>query len=188
MIYFLRHGIDDEGYVGGWSDAGLLEEGIEQIKKATSFIQSSQLEINKIYSSDIKRAVDSTIIANQSLKLPIVYDKSLRELNKGDLTGMITSEAIIKYQDFYNHVGIDSKYPNGESMIEFYERSKILLSKIMNNNYDKSLIVTHRGIINMIYYILNNIELDMDKKRFGVTHASIHELDIKKKVIRRIYG
>ena len=39
----------------------------------------------------------------------------------------------------------------------------------------------------MIYYLLNDIELDMNKERFDVTHASIHELDIKSKKIRRIY-
>ncbi len=31
---------------------------------------------------------------------------------------------------------------------------------------DGTLLVTHRGVINMIYLILNNIELDMDKKQF----------------------
>ena len=56
----------------------------------------------------------------------------------------------------------------------------------MKKYEDNSLIVTHRGVINMIYYILTNTPLDMDKKRFDVDHLSIHELDLNKKVIRRI--
>jgi hypothetical protein len=38
-----------------------------------------------------------------------------------------------------------------------------------------------------MYYILNNIELDMDKEKFLVAHASVHEMDIEKRLIRRIY-
>ena len=28
MIYLMRHGQDDENYIGGWSDVSLLSEGI----------------------------------------------------------------------------------------------------------------------------------------------------------------
>ena len=56
----------------------------------------------------------------------------------------------------------------------------------MKKYEDNSLVVTHRGVINTIYYYLNNIPLDMDKKKFNVDHLSIHELDIQKKLIRRI--
>lgn len=187
MIYFLRHGLDDERYVGGWSDVGLIEEGIKQVEQSALFIKN-QIVINKIYSSDIRRAVESALIVSNSINVPIIYDRDLRELDKGELTGMLSIEAVIKYSEFYKDITTTSKYPNGESMVELYERSKILLEKLISGNYDNSLLVTHRGIINMLYYILNNIELDMDKKRFGVTHASVHELDVKKKVIRRIYG
>ena len=69
-------------------------------------------------------------------------------------------------------------------MIMFYKRVVKWLDKV--KDYDNSLIVTHRGFINMIYFYLNNIELSMDKEQFDVTHASIHMLDINKKKIRRI--
>ena len=67
----------------------------------------------------------------------------------------------------------------------FPKRIKVLLETLKEK--DNTLIVTHRGVINMIYYILNEIEIDMDKEKFNVTHASLHELDINKKLIRRIY-
>ncbi len=69
-------------------------------------------------------------------------------------------------------------------MYDLYKRIKILLGNIKDNN---TLYVTHRGVINMIYYILKDINLDMDKEKFNVTHASLHELDLNKKLIRRIY-
>ena len=51
---------------------------------------------------------------------------------------------------------------------------------------DDTLLITHRGVINMIYFITLNKELDMNKKQFNVDTASIHELDKNLKKIRRI--
>ena len=61
-------------------------------------------------------------------------------------------------------------------MKDLYERIK----KIDFNKYDNSIIVTHRGVINMLYVLLNNDELTMDKEKYGVIHASIHKLENKK--------
>lgn len=185
MIYLVRHGLDDEKYIGGWSNVDLTEEGIRQVKESTNFIVSNNLKVERIVSSDIKRAVTTTGIINEKLQLDITYDKGLRELDKGDYTGIKKSDLSIEELARIKNFGIDDRYPNGESMIEFYERMKIFYEKIME--YDNALLVTHRGVINMFYYLLNDIKLSMDKKRFGAEHASIHELDIEKKMIRRIY-
>ena len=36
-------------------------------------------------------------------------------------------------------------------------------------------------------YELDYSSINIDKEKFNVTHGSIHELDIKKRLIRRIY-
>lgn len=183
MIYLMRHGLDDEKYVGGYSNVGLIDIGIKQVKDSVGFIK--KLNINRIVCSDIFRAKQTGEIINEDLKLEINYTSSLRELNKGLLNGMDKQLAKILYPNYFNNLTISDRYPDGESMKDLYNRIKLLLDDI--DKYDNSLLVTHRGVINMIYYLLNNIELDMDKRRFDVTHASIHELDIKQKSIRRIY-
>ena len=35
MIYFLRHGLDDERYVGGYSNVGLTKEGIIGVRESS---------------------------------------------------------------------------------------------------------------------------------------------------------
>lgn len=184
MIYLLRHGLDDERFIGGYSDVTLEEEGIRQIKDARDFIIRNNLNIDKIYSSDIKRAKQSAEIINERINVPIIYTKELRELDKGDLTGLEKYYAYRKYPEFNNLKDVLKRYPNGESMQDLYDRVNLLLQKLKDNN---SLFVTHRGVINMFYYILNNIKLDMDKKKFNVTHGSIHKLDINNKKIKRIF-
>ena len=70
-------------------------------------------------------------------------------------------------------------------MIELYKRQEKVLKWLLT--LDRALIVTHRGPINMYYFYLNHELLTNDKKRFGVTHASLHELDSKQKVLKKIF-
>ena len=184
MIYLMRHGLDDENYIGGWSDIDLTSDGKKQIIESTEFIIKNKLPINKIISSDIKRAVTTSKIVNKKLQVPIYYSDKLRELDKGVYTGRLKSTLSIKDISFIKNLTIYDKYPEGESMIELYKRMKLFLNTIKEDNI---LLITHRGVINMFYYILNDIFVDMDKEKFGVEHGSIHEMNISKKFIRRIY-
>lgn len=185
MIYLLRHGLDDESYIGGWSNVDLTHEGLKQVKKTTKYIVDNKLFINKIISSDIKRAQTTANIVNEKLNVDITIDKNLRELNKGIYTGIKKTLLSDKELKDINNYTIYDRYPNGESMYDLYKRIKILMSTLKEK--DNILIVTHRGVINMIYYILNEFNIDMNKERFNVTHASLHELDLNKNLIRRIY-
>lgn len=186
MIYLLRHGLDDENYIGGHSNIPLTETGINQIKDSALYIFNN-LEIDNIYTSDIKRAQESAEIVNELLNKEIILDKNLRELDKGLLTGKdkktLTKEEIKNL----NTKDINEKISSGESMQDLYNRVTKLLEGDYFNNKDKSLIVTHRGFINMIYYYLNNEPLTMNKELYNVDHASIHKLDIKNKKIEKIY-
>ncbi len=184
MIYLLRHGLDDESFIGGYSNVGLIPEGKIQVNSSAKWLKENITRINRIYSSDVKRAIESAEIVNHYLKLDIEYTRDLRELNKGLLNGMPKSEAELLYPDYIDVKDIHLKYPSGESMLDLYKRIKIFLDNI--SKYDDSLLVTHRGVINMIYTLLNNDILSMDKKRYNVVHASIHELDLEKNKIRRI--
>ncbi len=184
MIYLLRHGEDDETYIGGHSDVALTNNGILQIQKIADELKNSNYKIDRIISSDIKRAKQTAEIVNKDFKLPVEYTTMLRELDKGKLNGMLVTEANKVYPEYEDVSDINLVYPDGESMKTFYERIKRDVDKILA--LDNSLIVTHRGVINMLYFILNNIEPNMDKKQFGVTHASFHELDPVNKVIRKI--
>lgn len=185
LIYFIRHGQDDEEYIGGWSDVTLTEEGIEEIKKTSTWIQNN-LNIKMIVTSDISRATETAQIIGEKLNLDYLENESLREQNKGDFNGLkktlLNKEKLV----FLKNVTIYTIFPNGESLMDLKVRIESIMEKILALD-DDTLIVTHRGVINMIYIILNHLELTMDKEKFDVTHGSIHELDKEKRLIRRIY-
>jgi broad specificity phosphatase PhoE len=184
MIYFLRHGLDDETYIGGWSKVDLIPEGIKQVQEISKHIKDLKLNINKIYSSDVKRAVSTAKIVSKELNIKPELKKELRELNKGLLTGIKVEIAKTKHPELFDSIEVHDKYPEGESMLDLHERTKALLEDIIKE--DNILIVTHRGVINMMYYHLHEIDPCMNKERFQVTHASLHELNPKTKVIRKI--
>lgn len=185
MIYILRHGLDDERFIGGWSDVELTEEGKKQVKRTIDFMKKHQIIFDRIYSSDIKRAVETAELVSDAYHIPIELQPCLRELDKGLLTGMLKEQAEELYPEYIENVGIYTSYPKGESMLALYKRQKEVLEWILG--LERCLIVTHRGPINMYYFYLNHEPLSNDKKRFGVTHASLHELDSKKKVLKKIY-
>ena len=183
-IYLLRHSLDDESYVGGYSDVSLTKEGIRLINSIKP--QIVKLSINKIYTSDVKRAIQTADIVNESLKVNVSLDPKLRELDKGRLNGRKKDTLTKDEENNLYTSDINEKIGGAESMQDFYNRVKILLDSGYFDDKVASLLVTHRGFINMLYYILNDIPLSMNKERFGVTHASVHELDIKEKVIKKI--
>ena len=183
MIYFLRHGLDDESYIGGWSNVSLTKEGILEVKNVASRLKD--FPIKKIISSDVLRARETSEIVSTILDVPVTYTDRLRELNKGILNGMDKEEAKEKYNEYLSTKDITKIFPEGESLLDLYNRIKIYLEEILKE--DDTLFITHRGVINMIYFILNDIPLDYNKKRFGVTHASLHELDKEKMKIKKLF-
>ena len=180
----MRHGQDDEYYIGGWSDVRLIDKGIEDVKNNAVWIKDN-LNIKKIICSNVLRCRETTKIVNGKLNVDVEYTDNLREQNKGLLNGVKKCEAYKSYKEFLNNIHIYSKYPNGESLLDLYNRIKVYLEYILRMD-DDTLLITHRGVINMIYFITLNKELDMNKKQFNVDTASIHELDKNLKKIRRI--
>ena len=192
MIYFLRHGLDDERFIGGWSHMGLTWEGKSQVKEALSFLKEHPIHFDRIYTSDLPRALETAQMVQREFEVPIIEDERLRELNKGDLNGMYIVKANLKYHygKFLQNMTVDTKYPNGESFRDFWERMASTLPYFLEQ--DDALIVTHRGVINYLYYQMNGmfmdgIPTDTNKEQFNVTHASIHEYEPKTKQIQKIY-
>lgn len=184
MIYLIRHGMDDERFIGGYSEVGLTDVGVIQIEEVGKWIIEQGFDIRNIYTSDIVRAIESARIVNKYLNLNICIDNKLREQNKGLLNGMDRLVAYDIYSEYVNTSDVNLRYPEGESLMDLYLRIKDLLLDI--SKYDNSLLFTHRGVINMIYYLTNDMVLDMNKGRYNVLHGSVHELDVEKLKIRRI--
>ena len=182
-IVFVRHGKDDDAYRGGWSSLGLLDEGKRQSQAVADYFRTtSEYKIEYIVSSDLNRTIETAEYIATALDLPIHTDTRLRETNNGDLAGMLNSEALVIFPGlFWNTLAMDEAYPNGESPAAFYLRIKewfddIIKSSLTNNG--DLLVVTHGGVINIIYYLVKELEWTNKKPQFPIDKCSIHVLNV----------
>lgn len=183
-IIFIRHGKDDDRYRGGWSNLDLIPEGVVQAKKLAKHLKEneSNYNISHIIASDLPRTMTTANFISSELVLPIIKDSRIREIDNGDLAGMLNDDALNRYPGlFFNTLEMDEPYPNGESPNDFYFRIKNWFDNyILNyqNMESNVLVVTHSGVINIIYHIVKNIEWSNKTKPFKVSNCSIHILNV----------
>lgn len=184
-ILFVRHGKDSDQHRGGWSQLDLLPEGKREAKMLADYLvqHKEDYHFTKMITSDLKRAETTATILVEALQLPLEKESSLRETNNGDLAGMLNSEADQKFPRLYfRSLAMDEHYPNGESPREFYQRIKTWFQRFLqeNNNSDETqIVVTHGGVINIIYHLVNQIEWTNKSNLFHVKHCSISLLNTK---------
>ena len=184
-LLFVRHGKDSDQHRGGWSQLDLLPEGKREAKTLADYLvqHKEDYHFTKIITSDLKRAETTATILVEALQLPLEKESSLRETNNGDLAGMLNSEADQKFPRLYfRSLAMDEHYPNGESPREFYQRIKTWFQRFLQENDDSDetqIVVTHGGVINIIYHLVNQIEWTNKSNLFHVKHCSISLLNTK---------
>lgn len=190
-IYLVRHGDDDEKYRGGWSDLPLIEEGIEKAKKLAEFLKDNEdVKVDKIISSDLKRAKMTTEIINEKLNLDVCYDSSIRENNNGIFAGMLNEEAIKNYPNaFFSKLKYNERFPDGESPKEFFHRIREAFFRILkeNKNVENLMIVTHAGVISIIYHIIEKKRWSNRKKSVKIPKTSITKIEKEKNELKIVY-
>ena len=184
-LLFVRHGKDSDQHRGGWSQLDLLPEGKREAEELADYLvrYKEDYHFTKMITSDLKRAETTATILAETLQLPLKKESALRETNNGDLAGMLNSEADQKFPRLYfRSLAMDEHYPNGESPREFYQRIKTWFQRFLqeNNNSDETqIVVTHGGVINIIYHLVNQIEWTNKSNLFKVKHCSISLLNTK---------
>ena len=178
-ILFVRHGKDSDQHRGGWSQLDLLPEGKREAEALADYLaqHKEDYHFTKIITSDLKRAETTATILAETLQLPLEKERDLRETNNGDLAGMLNSEADQKFPRLYfRSLAMDEHYPNGESPREFYQRIKTWFQLFLQENNDSAetqIVVTHGGVINIIYHLVNKREWTNKSRLFLVKHCSI---------------
>jgi len=137
----------------------------------------SRYKIDKIYSSDLKRAKGTAKILSKKFGAPIKYSRRLREVNYGRLSG--EKKAIIRKKYPKYHIDAEFVHPGGESFNQLQHRVKIFVKSISDTD-EKALIVTHAGCLRALYSICKkeNIQKNIN---LDVKHESVLKCDIKKK-------
>ena len=104
-LVLLRHGQSEwnlENKFTGWTDVDLTEKGEAEAKNAGRLIKNEKIKIDLVFTSVLKRAVNTMNICLSNLddnNPEIVQDWRLNERHYGSLQGLNKSETAEKYGD-----------------------------------------------------------------------------------------
>lgn len=181
MIFLMRHGEDDPNRLGGWSAAGLTEEGKRQAEEAAEKLRRDFCSIRRLYASDLPRALETAQIVGAALGLKAELLPAFRETNNGELAGMEKSEARERYPGVYfAGLGFEERYPGGESPREFRDRIEAAWSVFRAEQEalgGDALLVTHAGVINVIMCRENGVTFTNRTMAYRTGFAGMVQVD-----------
>ncbi|MGN0383581.1 MAG: histidine phosphatase family protein [Eubacterium sp.] len=145
-IYLIRHGRQCSKACN--VDVSLDEAGRKQAALAGDRLKNYGIEL--LYSSHLKRAVETADIINDYINVEHVILPQLRESDFGILTGMMDEEIKQQFPELSRQrilMEEDIPYLGGENGQMVYDRAFPVIEKIAHSGVGAVAIVTHGGVI-----------------------------------------
>lgn len=157
-LILARHGETDwahEGRIQGHAQIELNQAGITQAIRLANKLRFTN--IDRIYSSDLRRALQTAQIVSDVKKIPVQGLATLREKDYGWRQGKTWSEAYLEGV-ILPPAAATNPLPEGELPEHFRKRIIDQIGLIVAENSDKvSLVITHAGAIDAIIQQVLNI-------------------------------
>ncbi|MGL5000923.1 MAG: histidine phosphatase family protein [Cetobacterium sp.] len=171
-IYFVRHGEtvwNTLKIFQGRSNSPLTSLGIEQAKKLSLHLEN--VEFNKVYSSPLGRAIQTTQLILGDRALEILPIDEFQEINMGKVEGIPRADFENNYPIEYHNFWHDATNYNpeayeGESYEEILKRVQRGLNKLISENSDGNILVISHGVtLKAIFNLINNKGIDEFSKQ-----------------------
>lgn len=177
MIYVVRHGEtiqNASNCLCGRINSPLTEEGIKQAEVVRDMFKEKNIDL--IISSPLDRCkMTAETIGDKAI--PIIYSDKLLGRDHGEFTGV--SRFDMPYDEYWNIIK-DVHYESAESVKDLYNRAASLIEEIKLNYKDKNVIlVTHSGIMRMLYYYFNGIPEDGILAAVTIKNCQVYEYEIE---------
>lgn len=151
-LILIRHGRtlwNSSGKFQGQSDIELSQEGISQAEKLAENFPVTH--IDRVYSSNLKRAYITGEIIAKKFNVPIIKDKRLCEVSFGSWEGLTYDEIHEKWpneiETMFSTPDVLTM-PEGESFAQVQKRGVEALLDIVNQHPDETIAITaHGGIL-----------------------------------------
>lgn len=194
-LFLIRHGetfANRLNYMQGTLDTKitcLTARGIKQAQSYRTWAQDKK--INRVYTSPLKRAYETTQIICANNPLPIIVDKRLTELSYGRWNGKSIVKLEKQYAKYFD-IETDDVRPfsvtmsKGESFSHAWRRLRSFLDEVTAQNPKENvLVVTHGWVIkNMVALCLQNTNNFSFKnpRNLSLTKIEIDNSSKKRKV------
>ncbi len=179
--YFVRHGeipSNVRKIYAGCSEEGLTARGWQQAREAAEGLAC--FEIGNIYTSPLKRAVQTAEIIGGFLNKQPATEENFKEMRLGPWEGMREEEIKRKYPEewrTWNTRPAELVFAGRETLEELQGRLLNGLEKIKSKSDGKGiLVVTHVAIIRVL--LLHAQKMDLNHYRMiPVQNGEIFEID-----------
>lgn len=185
-LYFVRHGRtvwNLEGrFQGAGGDSPLLPESIDTLKELGQYLKD--ISFDKIYSSDLPRAVKSAKIIQSQLTNPCPLESvpELREWHLGKLEGLkiATLNAIYpqQIQAFRTNLAkFDTTMFEAESLYSTTQRTTQFIKSLKDSKTEQLLLVGHGANLTASIRTLLGYNEALLRKNGGLDNASLTILE-----------
>jgi broad specificity phosphatase PhoE len=179
IVYCVRHGestFNLEGRLQGQSDTRLSPLGQ---KHATAIADTlGRLEIDAVYASPLLRAKETAQPLADALKLPIVCDDRLKEINIGIFQGTLAADLGDHFPQEaarWRSQDPDFRIPGGESRRDLMSRAKAAFDDIHASGHRQVVVVAHGGVLAAAFKSL--IGVPAERNPFMLYNGSISMLE-----------
>jgi len=166
-IYLTRHGETEwnrQRRFQGSKNSELTEKGIQAAELLA--VRIEEIKLDCIVASPLKRAYHTAEIVRGNKNIDIIKHEGFMEINLGDFEGMRWDEIHEKHGEVINKITenpFQNRYPNGENLLEFYNRVETALKEVIEKCRNKSvLIVAHGGTIKCIESYIRKFKINTD--------------------------
>ena len=153
-IYLIRHGQTEwnKGQIfRGRIDISLNERGGKEAAAILEVMKDNN--ISAIYTSPLKRSMETARPMAEFFNLEIVPVDGLTDINYGDWQGLTMDDVRKRYKAQYNQwIKTPNlvKFPNGETLDEVQGRSFCAFKEIVKENPGKTIVVLPHRVINKV--------------------------------------
>lgn len=155
---------------------GLSPLGRSQVEALGNRLSAEQFHVDAMYSSTIRRAVETASALSSMLGVGFATEAALEEVRPGDAEGMTWDQ----YSAFYgNTEGWDPTIafaPNAEAWTDFSRRAAASLDRISARHRGQTvLIVTHGGVVDASVFHYFGLDptrqspIDFESSNTGIT-------------------
>ncbi|WP_027700990.1 histidine phosphatase family protein [Metaclostridioides mangenotii] len=185
-LILVRHVVtsaNEKGRLSGFADSTLSHLGEGQVYKLADYLKD--MPIDKIYTSSSIRTQKTIDLISKSKGIDIEIIENLNELNFGDFDGYTFKEIEKKfpkeYLDLLND-GDNYRFPNGESLVESYNRVskeiELILKDANSKDIENILVCSHAGSIrNIVSYLISRDYKNHWNYKIDNSSVSIVEID-----------
>ena len=168
-LVLIRHGLTEwnrEGRIQGHRDSPLTDEGIAQARACAARLQSEAFD--QVVASDLPRVRHTAELLLAGRSLPIRFDATLRERAYGIGEGLTYAEMDAIHPEFFSRIRTtdpDFAVEGSESRRQFHLRITTTLRELAaQHDGQRVLVVTHGGVLGVVYRWLNHLHISSPHK------------------------